>query len=139
MPEALSRLKQEIEGEHVLFDVGSAAIRANARTVVTSVAERFGRVEAGAAALGIRATLELVGRTDPTGSDTANQALSRQRAEAVLAALAARGVPRSATSVRALGTTQPLPGDDPAERARINRSVSFAVNVGLQPGREASR
>ena len=109
MPAALSRLKQEIEGEHVLFDVGSALIRAGARTVVTAVAERFGRVEAGAAALGIRATLELVGRTDPTGSDTANQALSRERAEAVLAALAARGVPRSATSVRALGTTQPLP------------------------------
>jgi OOP family OmpA-OmpF porin len=103
------------------------------------VAERFGRIEAGAAALGTRATLELIGRTDPTGSDSANQALSRDRAEAVLAALAARGVSRGQTSVGALGTTRPLPADDPAERARSNRSVWVGVIVGPGAGREPSR
>ena len=139
MPEALTRLKREIEGERVLFAVGSAALGATARSIVTRVAEKFRRLEAGAAALGTRATLELVGRTDPTGSDAANQALSRDRAEAVLAALAARGVPRSRTRVNALGTSRPLPGDDPADRARINRSVSFGVGLGPEPGREPSR
>ena len=139
MPPALAQLQREIEGEQVLFDVGSAALGATARSAADRVAERFGRVEAGAAALGTRATLELIGRTDPTGSDTANQALSRDRAEAVLAALAARGVSRGGTSVSALGTTRPLPADNPADRARINRSVSFGVSVGPQPGREPSR
>lgn len=139
MPAALTQLKRDIEGERVLFDVGAAALDSTARSTATRVAERFGRVEAGALALGARATLELVGRTDPTGSDSVNQALSRDRAEAVLAALAARGVARGATSVSALGTTRPLPGDDSAERARINRSVSFGVSVGPQPGRESSR
>ena len=136
MPPALAQLKVEIEGEQVLFDVGSAALGVTARSTADGVAERFGRVEAGAAALGTRARLELIGRTDPTGSDTANQALSRDRAEAVLAALAARGVSRGGTSVSALGTARPLPADNPVDRARINRSVSFAVSVGPQPGRE---
>ena len=139
MPPALAQLQREIEGEQVLFDLGSAALGATARSAANRVAERFGRVEAGAAALGTRATLELIGRTDPTGSDSANQALSRDRAEAVLAALARRGVSRGGTSVSALGTTRPLPADNPADRARINRSVSFGVIVGPQPGREPSR
>ena len=139
MPAALAQLKREIEADRVLFAVGSSAIGASARDALSRVAERFGRIEAGAIALGTRATLELVGRTDPTGSDAANQALSRDRAETVLAALAARGVPRAATRTSALGTTQPLRGVDPAESARINRSVSFGVSVGPDPGRGPSR
>ena len=139
VPPELAQLQREIEGEQVLFDVGSAALGATARSAADRVAERFGRVEARAVALGTRATLELIGRTDPTGSDTANQALSRDRAEAVLAALAARGVSRGGTSVSALGTTRPLPAGKPADRARINRSVSFRVSVGPQPGGEPSQ
>jgi OOP family OmpA-OmpF porin len=139
MPAALTQLKREIEGERILFDVGSARLGATALSALTRVAETFGRLEAGAAAMGTRATLDLVGRTDPTGSDAANQALSRDRAETVLAALAARGVPRGGTRVTALGTTRPLPGDAPADRARINRSVSFGVSVGPEAGRESSR
>ena len=139
LPPGLARLQQEIERERILFAVGSAVIGTAAGNAVTRVAERFLRLESGTAALGAGVTLQLVGRTDPTGSDSANQTLSRERADAVLAALAARGVPRGAAGVRALGTTQPLPGSDPAERARINRSVSLAVNVGPEPGGEASR
>ncbi len=139
MPAALARLEREIEADRVLFEVGSAALGAAGRGAAARVAELFGRFESGAAALGVAATLELVGRTDPTGSDAANQTLSRERAEAVLGALAARGVPRASTRVSALGTTQPLPGDDPAARARVNRSVSFGVSLGPWAGREPSR
>ena len=75
-------------------------------------------------------------RPAPTST---NQALSRYRAEAVLGALAARGVPRSAASLRAIGTSRPLQSSDPEERARINRSVSFHVSLGVGPGREPLR
>jgi OOP family OmpA-OmpF porin len=99
----------------------------------------FGRLESGAAELEARASLELVGRTDPTGSDDTNQALARNRADAVLAALVARGVPRGAIRVSAVGTTRPLSASGPGEQARINRSVSFQVSLGVEPGREPSR
>jgi outer membrane protein OmpA-like peptidoglycan-associated protein len=139
VPAALAELRDRIASERVLFEVGSAVPGAGTRGTIERVAEAFGRLDAGAARLGARATLELVGRTDLTGSDAANQELSRNRAETVLRALAARGVTRAATTVSAVGTSRPLPGDDAAERARINRSVSFQVSLGLEPGREPSR
>ena len=139
VPSDLATIRETIERERVLFDVGSAALDAADRTAVGRVADAFGRLEAGAGALGARATLELAGRADPTGPDSTNQALSRYRAEAVLGALAARGVPRSAASLRAIGTSRPLQSSDPEERARINRSVSFHVSLGVGPGREPSR
>jgi outer membrane protein OmpA-like peptidoglycan-associated protein len=139
VPAALAELRDAIERERVLFEIGSSILGAGARGTTQRAAEAFGRLEAGAAALGARATLELVGRTDPTGSDAANQALSRNRADAVLQFLAGQGVPRAATRVSAVGTSRPLPGDDPAEQARINRSVSFQVSLGAEPGREPSR
>jgi OOP family OmpA-OmpF porin len=139
VPPTLADLQERLARERVLFEVGSATPGGGAGSTIERVADTFGRLEAGAAALGARTTLELVGRTDPTGTDAANQELSRNRADAVLRLLAARGVPRSATLVTAVGTSRPLPGDDPAERARINRSVSFQVSLGLEPGREPQR
>jgi outer membrane protein OmpA-like peptidoglycan-associated protein len=66
--------------------------------------------------------------------------LSRSRAEAVLAALVARGVPRDAIHLTAAGTTDPLSAADPTEQARINRSVSFVVSLGWDgTGREPRR
>ena len=141
MPAALAQLKREIEGERVLFDVGSAALGATG----AERADQSGRTSSAGSrparrALGTRATLELIGRTDPTGSDAANQALSRDRAEAVLAALAAAGRASRRDPGECAGhRRRPLPGDDPADRARINRSVSFGVSLGPKPGREPSQ
>jgi OOP family OmpA-OmpF porin len=134
VPAELAQLKREIEGQRALFDVGSSALGGAARAVVTEVAASFRRLDAGAAADGAHATLEVVGRTDLSGSDAANQALSRVRAETVLAALAAGGVPAGAILATGAGTAAPLAADDPAERARINRSVSFTVRLGRGAG-----
>jgi OmpA-OmpF porin, OOP family len=100
-----------------------------ARGVIGRVATSLQRLDAGVALIGARATLELIGRTDPTGSDSANQMLSRGRAEAVVAALAARGVPTGAARVIGVGTSRPLTEGSSDERARINRSVSFGVSL----------
>ena len=139
VPANLTALEKDIEGRRVLFDVGSASLGREARGTAARVAASFSRLEAEAAAIGAHAALELVGRTDPTGSDSTNQALSRVRGEVVLAALGARGAPAGAARVRAAGTTQPLTAGDPVEQARVNRSVSFIVSIGWEAsGREAS-
>jgi OOP family OmpA-OmpF porin len=140
VPAQLAGLVREIEGLRVLFDVGSAGLGREARETVARVAESFTRLEAGALDIGVGPVLELVGRTDATGSDSTNQALSRNRAEAVLAALAERGLRAEAARVSAAGTSRPLPAADPAERARLNRSVSFVVSLAWQASRrEPSR
>jgi OOP family OmpA-OmpF porin len=129
VPADLAGLVRDIEGRRVLFDVGSAALGAGARDVIARVAASLQQLDGRAAFIGARATLELTGRTDPTGSDSANQTLSRERAERVLAALAARGVATGAAGVSGVGTSRPLAEGEPGERARINRSVSFGVSL----------
>jgi outer membrane protein OmpA-like peptidoglycan-associated protein len=123
-PELASRVA-EVERERVLFAVGSAELDARARAAVGRIAAALIRVQTAAAVLGAGATIELAGRTDPTGTDATNQALSRERAETVLAALAAQGTSPADVRVSALGTTQPLAQGDPA----LNRSVSFTVSL----------
>jgi OOP family OmpA-OmpF porin len=140
VPPELASMEREIEGRRVLFDIGVAVVRPEERVEVVDVAAAFARLQAGAAEIGVRAGLDLIGRTDPSGADSTNRALSRSRAEAVLAALVARGVARDAIHLTAAGTTDPLTAADPAERARINRSVSFVVSLGWDgTGREPAR
>jgi OOP family OmpA-OmpF porin len=129
IPPDLAALVRDIEGRRVLFQSGSAALGGGARAVVEQVAASLNRLDAGVALIGARAALELVGRTDPTGSDSINQSLSRQRAEAVVAALAARGVPTGSAQVSGVGTSRPLAEGSAEEQARINRSVSFGVTL----------
>ena len=74
------------------------------------------------------------------GEITSQAGWSRSRAEAVLAALVARGVARDAIHLTAAGTTDPLTAADSAGQARINRSVSFVVSLGWDgTGREPTR
>ena len=73
--------------------------------------------------------LDLIGRTDPTGTDATNQALSRLRGEAVGTRLAALGVPAGLITAIGVGIVQPLDEPNPADRARVNRSVSFVVRL----------
>jgi OOP family OmpA-OmpF porin len=125
LPPELSGRVAEVEQERVLFAVGSALLDARARAAVARIAAALVRVQSAAAVLGAGATIELQGRTDPTGTDAANQTLSRERAETVLNALAAQGTSPADVRVNALGTTNPLAQGDPA----LNRSVSFTVSL----------
>jgi outer membrane protein OmpA-like peptidoglycan-associated protein len=73
--------------------------------------------------------IDLVGRTDPTGTDATNQSLAQLRVDAVMRRLLALGVPAATLNGRPLATAQPLRAADVDEQARINRSVSFEVVV----------
>ena len=125
IPHELASKVAQVEQERVLFAVGSAALDARARSAVARIAAALVRVQTAAAVLGAGATIELQGRTDPTGTDAANQALSRERAETVLNALAAQGTSPADVRVNALGTSSPLAQGDPA----LNRSGSFTVSL----------
>lgn len=133
LPPALSQLERDLEARRVLFEVGSATLSAAAATELAFVAAGFRRLLEAAAAPspGIRLELELIGRTDPTGTDAANQALSQWRVDAVRRRLLTAGVPGQTLRGTAAATSNPLPGPDAEQRARLNRSVSFAVRFGL--------
>jgi outer membrane protein OmpA-like peptidoglycan-associated protein len=77
------------------------------------------------------AALTVLGHTDAVGSDTYNIALSRRRAEAVMAALAARGVKPDQLTEVAIGKRQPIAPNDTAEGRAHNRRVEFLISPAM--------
>jgi OOP family OmpA-OmpF porin len=129
LPPALDSVVASIERERVLFEVGQSSLSAAARASIARVATAFGRLRGELGVAGARMMVELTGRSDPTGSDSTNRALSGLRADAVAGALAVRGVEAAIMHVQAAGTSSPIEAADPAQRARLNRSVSFQVRI----------
>jgi outer membrane protein OmpA-like peptidoglycan-associated protein len=68
------------------------------------------------------------GYTDSRGSDSRNQTLSQQRAEAVQQALVERGVDATRIRVEGLGEANPVASNDTAEGRQQNRRVEIVFS-----------
>ncbi|WP_428393663.1 OmpA family protein [Lichenicoccus sp.] len=105
----------------VFFDTDQSAPRPGAAGVLDALAGRLLRAEP-------HAQVAVLGHTDAVGGDAYNMALSRRRAEAVVAALEARGVAASRLRALGFGKRQPVASDaTEAGRAR-NRRVEFLIS-----------
>ncbi|NND74764.1 MAG: OmpA family protein [Ilumatobacter sp.] len=105
----------------ILFEPASAAIsEESAATLarVAAVSRRLGGI-----------IVEIQGHTDTDGTPVNNQLLSQSRAEAVLAALVDRGVPRDALRAAGFGGSQPIVDADGNEDKDASRRVEFLVTV----------
>ena len=111
----------------VLFPFNSAVLRPEAQA---ALADTLGQIRSVYPYPAIR----VVGHTDSIGSDAVNDALSRQRAEAVKAWLAGAGIPPAVVTAEGRGrrepvapNTQPNGADNPAGRAQ-NRRVQLIAS-----------
>lgn len=129
LPDELEALRTAVESRQVLFAIGAATLDDSAVATTAAVAARFAELAAAAQRHRYRVSLELVGRADPSGSEVGNLGLSRRRVAGVRDLLTSRGVPASAISDVAFGSTNPIAHESPADRARLNRSVSFLVRA----------
>ena len=68
------------------------------------------------------------GHTDVTGTPEANLVLGEKRAEAVKAALVARGVPAEQLEVQAFGESRPITRDPAPEQQALNRRVTLVAH-----------
>jgi OOP family OmpA-OmpF porin len=126
---SLDSMERTVESERVLFAPGSAEIADQAAIRLRRVGGMIERMDRDARTLGGTVQVQLTGRTDPTGLDESNQTLARRRVEKVSEILASAGVDPSNLRLDPVATARPLQAPDPAEQARINRSVSFDVVV----------
>lgn len=134
LPADLADLKRRIEEERVLFEIGSAAFVGPAHDLISRVAEVCVQLKEAGDAAGYDISLQIVGRTDSTGSSETNRPLSQERARRVREALAARGVPRAMMTAEGIGAADPVPSEDPETRAALNRSVSVIAAVTYRAG-----
>ncbi|MEQ1724936.1 MAG: OmpA family protein [Sphingopyxis sp.] len=109
-----------ITGQTIQFRSGSAYISPDSS----------GLIDALAAALGPCAgvVVEVAGHTDAMGNPANNQTLSQARADAVVAALSAKGVAASHMVAHGFGSTQPKVAGGGAAANAANRRIEFHVS-----------
>ncbi|BCW87258.1 Peptidoglycan-associated lipoprotein [Alphaproteobacteria bacterium SO-S41] len=73
------------------------------------------------------ARLEITGHTDASGREPANLTLSEQRAEAVTAALTAKGVDAGRVSAKGFGAARPIAANDNDAGKARNRRIEVIV------------
>lgn len=98
------------------FQAGKASLQPEARQQLSQLGKRL-------KASGKAWSVE--GFTDNLGSEDANLALSRQRAEAVMAVLRAAGVPAAKLSVKAWGSAKPVASNAGKSGRAQNRRVEI--------------
>lgn len=71
--------------------------------------------------------IELGGHTDNVGSESSNQKLSQDRAEAVVEYLAGKGISKSRMTAKGYGSTSPVASNGSAEGRAQNRRTEFKI------------
>ncbi len=71
--------------------------------------------------------IEVVGHSDSTGAESANQNLSQRRAERIVAGLIQLGIPAASIQAKGVATAEPVRPEDSEENRQFNRSVTFRV------------
>jgi outer membrane protein OmpA-like peptidoglycan-associated protein len=130
-PELPARLREaaaSLARTRVLFAAGSADLSDAALRSVLDAADLWRLIQTGVGADWV-VRLDVVGRTDSTGSLEANQMLSGERASRVTRALGRLGLPPGVLHPDGIGTSAPLPARELDTRARLNRSVSFGIRL----------
>ncbi|MBO0899740.1 OmpA family protein [Cellulomonas sp. zg-ZUI22] len=106
---------------NVLFDKSSAALTPAAQEVLAQVA----------ADIAARATgeVQVVGHTDSDGSTSSNDALSQERAAAVVAALQPAAGGRVTFTAVGRGENEPVAPNDSPENMQLNRRVEVVYEI----------
>lgn len=103
----------------ILFDFDSAALRAEARENLSTLAESLSDYP--------QTDVLIVGHTDAIGSDAYNQELSRRRAGAAVSYLQRLGVPGERLRREGRGESEPIASNDTASGRQQNRRVEVVI------------
>ncbi|MEL6615700.1 MAG: OmpA family protein, partial [Bacteroidota bacterium] len=114
--------ESEIESaliEPVQFSTGTNEFTGSTTGILDTIAETLAEYEQFDVTVG--------GHTDNTGAADANQALSQQRAEAVVSYLVEKGIAAERLTAVGYGQARPVASNDTEEGREQNRRVDFTV------------
>lgn len=116
---AASKIDEVLKNKVVEFRSGSAVLTGTGRATLADIH----------AVLKDNSSLnfEVQGHTDSTGTESANQALSQARADAVKTYLAGLGVAPDRMVSKGYGSTQPVADNNTAVGRARNRRIAFSI------------
>jgi len=120
-------VEQREQGVFVLMP-GAMAFASGSSEVNASAHEALDRIAIAMTALSATSAT-IVGHTDSTGSATYNQALSEDRAQAVRAYVAGKGVDTARLIAEGKGESAPIADNATAEGRATNRRVEISVTL----------
>lgn len=122
-PEAVKNCQDDVNavitGKTINFESSKAIIKADSMGLIDEIA-KASKDCAGT-------VIEVAGHTDQQGGDAPNLRLSEERANAVVAALTERGVPKERLSPKGYGETKLLDQASTPEALAKNRRIEFNV------------
>ena len=114
-----SDLDTAIKGKTIQFESGTAALSSASNALVDELSANIGACAG--------TVVEVAGHTDLTGDHAHNQSLSEARANAVVEAFLAKGVPPARLLPKGYGDTQPMMPGLSSEANAKNRRIEFHV------------
>ena len=103
----------------ITFPVGSYAIQPQFQSTLREIAQTLKSDD--------QTYVDVLGHTDASGGEAANQALSVSRAQAVADYLKTRGVIAARVAVKGYGETSPIASDDTEEARALNRRIEIRI------------
>ena len=123
----LNSTKDSIEQGIILFDIDSSVLDENQD--MSAVVNDIRNLISSADTLGQYAIVHTIGHSDPTGFENHNMLLSQDRAGSVYNYLIAHGIPQQHLVAVGVGSNQPVIREASEEQLRLNRSVTFRVEL----------
>ncbi len=109
----------EFSAKSILFNTGRSSFKAGVTKQLDAIAEIMNK--------NAKATFEVGGHTDSTGSDKINQKLSDKRANAVIAYLVGKGVDASRLTSKGYGAANPVDSNKTRAGRANNRRVEIKL------------
>ena len=126
--EVLDRIRFLLDSKPILFKTGSSTISSNQE-------EKLGQIVKLLEDLPQATKVEVSGHTDNKGTPAGNQTLSQKRADSVVNALVALGIPTDQLIAKGYGQAQPIDSNDTEEGRTKNRRIEISV-APTKPKRE---
>ncbi len=113
----------------ILFKTGSPSVQAQAQESVSKISAILKKYPEN--------RITVIGHTDSTGSDSTNQKLSEQRANAVRSIMVSKGVPSKHVNVVGAGESSPVADNTTKDGRAKNRRVELQITMEPAEGRGA--
>jgi OOP family OmpA-OmpF porin len=126
---AFDEARNKIQVAIIKFPVASAALSSSERVVLKGLVPQLQELLNSTSTSQGAIEIKVVGHSDATGAESANQNLSQRRADRIVGELIHAGLPEKTLHAKGVATAEPVRPEDSEADRQFNRSVTFKIVV----------